>query len=248
MATHVLETTGDIQSEDVVLLLEPIPLEESFVAEDTPLKLDYDLDQDIEGHDFHLHLSSDSNDTIKIPSPGSEQEIAAADSPQSRESAAATTGSLESAHGSPASRAESTGATTPPHGGSRPYSRASYNADQWHSRQFLQAQNEYRGLMETQLRLIHNDLGNINATSQELGVTLQQVATVGAAQKQLLAQLVDRQDRQNVVLGRMARVGENLNIILGRLADGVDRHNVTHARMADAIENNNELLRQILNK
>ncbi|XP_068122430.1 uncharacterized protein [Hyperolius riggenbachi] len=138
---------------------------------------------------------------------------------------------------------------------SRNYTRADYNTDRWHSRHFLQAQEDYRVLMEEHMRRFHQDFETFNRTATDLAGNVQRLANAGVGQEASHQRLAEDVDRQNLILSRMARAAESQNAILTRLADGVERQNLTQARMAEALERQNAiserqnaLMNQILNK
>ncbi|XP_068111065.1 uncharacterized protein [Hyperolius riggenbachi] len=78
---------------------------------------------------------------------------------------------------------------------SRNYTRADYNTDRWHSRHFLQAQEDYRVLMEEHMRRFHQDFETFNRTATDLAGNVQRLANAGVGQEashQRLAEDVDR--------------------------------------------------------
>ncbi|XP_068094471.1 uncharacterized protein [Hyperolius riggenbachi] len=188
-------------------------------GEEMSLHSGSDVMVELPGPTLNLHVSAESNTTIPIMSPTSDQ----------------------------ASSGTSSHSTN--------YTRADYNNDRWHSQHFLQAQEDYRRLMEEHMARFHQDFVTLNRTSTDMGGNVQRLANAGVGLEASHVRLAEDLHRQNLILSRMARVGETQNQILGRLANGQELQNITQARMAEAIERHNEiaerqndLLLQILNK
>ncbi|XP_068122398.1 uncharacterized protein [Hyperolius riggenbachi] len=181
----------DSMGQEVLLNLEPIVDETTSSAGEGP-SVDVNLpmeEVELEGQELRLHMSSNSPDTPEL---------------------ASATSVIDHSQQGPASDQHSPTSLSPPS-----QSREDFNTARWHSRQFLQAQRDYRRLMSDHMSQFHDDLAELQGTGREISGTLGQGATVAEGKNAILlrftevvALLADAHERQNQIMLCLADVAE----------------------------------------